>query len=60
MQNICRYDQDVKMLWSKCAFFLVDYAKSNALVLLTEGKVVDPQSEWWGNLLISAYEIAKS
>jgi uncharacterized protein YhbP (UPF0306 family) len=42
MQNICRYDQDVKMLWSKCAFFLVDYAKNNALVLLTEGKVVDP------------------
>ncbi len=60
MQNICRHDQDVKMLWSKCAFFLLDYAKTNALVLLTDDKVVDPQSVWWGNLLIGAYEIAKN
>lgn len=30
------------MLWSKCAFFLLDHVQINALVLLTEERMIDP------------------
>ena len=44
------------MLWSKCTFYLLDKLDENALVLLTEDRVADPQEVWQGLLLIRAYE----
>lgn len=57
LQHICRADMDMKMLWNKCSFFLVDYAKENAIVLITEKREEDPAKNWLGSLVINAYEL---
>ena len=59
MTVICRHAQDMTMGWSKCSFFLMDHQQQNALVLLTEDRVLDPQADWRGSLVIAAYEIGK-
>lgn len=42
MQQICRTNTELSMLWSKCSFYLVDQLDENALVLVTEERVLDP------------------
>ena len=37
----------------------MDYTHDPALVLITETKEIDPTANWIGDLVISAYEIAK-
>jgi hypothetical protein len=47
------------MLWNKQAYFLVDYAKDDALVLITKTKEIDPSLNWVGDLVIKAYDLTK-
>lgn len=47
------------MLWSKCTFYLLDKINENALVLVTEDRLADPQEVWQGLLLIRAYEMLR-
>lgn len=59
LREFCRIESDHKMLWNRCSYYLVDYTHDPALVLITETKEIDPAENWLGNLVISAYEIAK-
>ena len=59
MKAICSVDVDMKMMWDKCAYFLVDHLKEAAIVLITEERVVDPTELWLGRTVMQAYEISK-
>lgn len=59
MQYICMVDASMKMMWNKCGYYLLDYSKLHAIVLVTKSTKMDPAEDWAVQLVSQTFDLSK-